>query len=101
MKPPKSYTEIPPAQIAIEENIDLDSYRFWENRRWLKSYADLALAHEDPTLVYFGNYTDLTYERMQLIDALELRITPDDPEVETRVRFKWDILAYNRDYIWL
>jgi len=28
----------------------------------------------------FGNMTEMTYERMQLIDALELRITPDDPE---------------------
>lgn len=49
----------------------------------------------------FGNMTEMTYERMQLIDALELRITPDDTEKFQRVQFTWDILAYSQDYIWL
>lgn len=40
MKPPKNFTEIPPAKIAVEETINIDDLRFWENRRWLRSYAD-------------------------------------------------------------
>ena len=41
---------------------------------------------------------------MQLIDALELLITSDDPDEESstnKIVFKWDIKAYSSDYIWL
>lgn len=35
MNPPGNITEIPPTKIAVEANIDVESLRFWENRRWL------------------------------------------------------------------
>ena len=39
---------------------------------------------------------------MKLIDALELLITPDDPNESTKnVQFTWDIIAYSKDYIWI
>jgi len=39
---------------------------------------------------------------MQLIDALELLITPDDPDDFTKeIEFTWDIMAYSDNYIWL
>ena len=77
----------------------MDGIRFWENRRWLRSYSDFEVESIDPEFVYFGDYTDKTFERMQLVDALEVRITPDDPEVESKLKFTWDILGYNQDFI--
>ena len=38
---------------------------------------------------------------MQLIDALELLITPEDSENAKKVEFTWDMIGYNQDYIWL
>lgn len=38
---------------------------------------------------------------MQLVDALELQITPEDPVNKKEINFKWDILAFSSDYIWL
>lgn len=99
MNPPLNFTEIPPTKVAFEENLDLDGLRFWENRRWLRSYSDFEVESIDPEFVYFGDYTDKTFERMQLVDALEVRITPDDPEVESNAKFTWDILGYNQDFI--
>ena len=53
---------------------------------------------QDPNLVYFANETSRFYERMQLIDALELQILPDDPEnIIYKIEFTWDLLAYNED----
>ena len=37
---------------------------------------------------------------MQLIEALELLITPDNEEAK-KVEFTWDLIDYERDYIWL
>lgn len=45
--------------------------------------------------------TDRFYERMKLLDALEVRIMPDDPDEGKVVEFEWDILGYDNDYIWL
>ena len=35
MMPPKNVSEIPPTKIAVEEAINLNDRRFFENRRWL------------------------------------------------------------------
>ena len=56
---------------------------------------------KDPKFVYFANETSRYYERMQLIDALELLITPEDSENAKKVEFTWDMIGYNQDYIWL
>ena len=38
---------------------------------------------------------------MQLIEALELLISPQDSENAKRVEFTWNMTGYNQDYIWL
>ena len=38
---------------------------------------------------------------MQLIEALELLISPIDSEYAKKVDFTWDMIGYNKDYIWL
>ena len=52
-------------------------------------------------MVYFANETSRYYERMQLIEALELLISPIDSEYAKKVDFTWDMIGYNKDYIWL
>ena len=53
-------------------------------------------------MVYFSDTDESVYEKMKLIDALELLITPDDPsEHSESVHFTWDITAYSKDYIWI
>lgn len=37
---------------------------------------------------------------MQLIDALEVLITPESESAKT-VDFTWDLLGFNKDFIWL
>ena len=52
--------------------------------------------------VYFADRDERFYEKMKLIDALELLITPDDSHESTKkVEFNWDIRAYSKDYIWI
>lgn len=45
--------------------------------------------------------TDRFYERLKLLDALEVSIMPDDPDEGKIVEFEWDILGYDNNYIWL
>jgi len=78
MMPPGNFSEIPPTKIAVEEGISIDDFRIWETRRWLQAEPDFRLETEK-FMVYFANATDHYYERMQLIDALELRVTQADP----------------------
>ena len=55
-----------------------------------------------PDLVYFADTDETFYEKMKLIEALEILITPDDLEENTKkIEFTWDITAYSRDYIWI
>ena len=85
MQPPDNITQIPPTKIALEEVIDIEELRYEEderNYRNLRSYKDLELDPGAPEIVYFANDTDKFYERMQLIDALELLITPDDADMD-------------------
>ena len=60
-----------------------------------------SLQTKDPNIVYFANETSRYYERMQLIEALELLISPQDSENAKRVEFTWNMTGYNQDYIWL
>jgi len=39
--------------------------------------------------------TDRFYEKMKLLNALEIKIMPEDPESEKTINFKWDILGYS------
>ena len=53
-------------------------------------------------MVYFADTDETFYEKMKLIDALEILITPDDLQENTKkIEFTWDITAYSRDYIWI
>ena len=57
--------------------------------------------HDSGSLVWFANMTDRYYERMKLIDALEIKIVPGDIDYGKKVIFDWDILGYDNYYIWL
>ena len=55
-------------------------------------------------MVYFAKDDKSYYEKMQLINALELLITPDDiynSEDVKKIKFTWDITAYSKNYIWM
>ena len=53
-------------------------------------------------MVYFADEDESYYEKMKLIDALELMITPDDPDEDVKkINFTWDITAYSKEHIWL
>ena len=56
---------------------------------------------DDPSLVWFADKGDLYAERRKLIDALEVRITPENPEQGRKIEFTWDILGYSEEFIWL
>ena len=52
--------------------------------------------------MYFSDTDESFYEKMKLINALELLITPDDKEGDAeKIDFTWDITAYSKDYIWI
>ena len=38
---------------------------------------------------------DRYYERMKLLDAMQIQILPDDPDFGNIVEFGWDILGYD------
>lgn len=38
---------------------------------------------------------------MQLIDALELIITPDDPDYAKPIDFTWKMVGYTEDWIYI
>lgn len=124
MRMPENITEIPPTKIAVEEKLNVEDYRFFENRgkQSKQQFTELGLRRQlqsasgaeyyknfsplksnEPEIVYFADAGKTYYERMKLIDALELLITPDDPEDQSvkRIEFTWDITAYSKDYIWL
>lgn len=82
---PDNITKIEPARVAVEENYEHEDERFWQDRRWLRSlrtYYDFEPRVGEHEVVYFADNTTRTYERMKLIEALELRITPDNLETD-------------------
>ena len=97
MRPPINITEIPPTKIAVEASMSLDDFRLIENQRWLKTIKDFSLQTNEPISVYFADKTTRFYEKMQLIDALELLITPKNLENVKKVDFTWDIIKYTKD----
>ena len=100
MRPPEVIETIPPTKIAVESHIDLEEIRFQQRSQSLKSLGDVVRLPKDPELVYFANETSRFYERMQLIDALELQILPNDPENTIhKLEFTWDLIAYDEDNI--
>ena len=57
---------------------------------------------KQPEVVYFADEDEQYYEKMKLIDALELLITPNDADESVKkIEFSWDITAYSKDYIWM
>ena len=52
--------------------------------------------------MYFADDEESLYEKMKLINVLEILITPDEKEENTeKIDFTWEITAYNRDYFWI
>lgn len=79
MTSPPNYVDIPPTKVAAEADMDRHEESFWETRRRkLKDYSDFIVAREEAERVYFASKDKSYYELMQLIDALELVITPAD-----------------------
>ena len=47
-------------------------------------------------MVYFSDTDESFYEKMKLINALEILITPDDKDANAKkLEFTWDITAYS------
>ena len=85
MTSPPNYVDIPPTKVAVETEMDRHDERFWETRaRKLRDYTDFIVAQDDAEQVYFASKDETYYELMQLIDALELCITPDDSVEEQK-----------------
>ena len=99
MRPPENFTDISPTKIAVEEAFNLEEYRIYENQRGKgvrassvlndgrrlgghrelqgrEYYQNLDLEPNQPEIVYFADTDKSFYEKMKLIDALELLITP-------------------------
>lgn len=65
MSPPANHTEIPPTYIALEPDVELEGYRFWETRgREMRSYEDFEVLKKEPNIVYFADEVSRTYELM-------------------------------------
>ena len=107
MAPPTDYTVIPEAQIAVKSWDDLSEQARVEQtepsnqRRRLSTPYDRYDRRESNSLVWFADYDALFYQKMKLLDAMEISIIPDDQEFGKKVRFDWDILGYDIDYIWI
>ena len=78
--------------------------RFWENRRKLANYTDFEVLEKDPEYSYFADADTREYELMQLVDAVEILITPanglDDSE-DKHFDFKWEAVAFTDDKLYI
>ena len=103
MTSPPNYLDIPPTKVAVENDMDRHDERFWETRRKLRDYTDFLVAQEEAERVYFASKDESYYELMQLIDALELCITPDDSTEEEpkQLEFTWDMISFTRERIYI
>lgn len=101
MVPPGNYTEIPEAQVAVRSWDDILAELEEINESERNSRRQLSSESDSGSLVWFANMTDRFYERLKLLDALEVSIMPDDPDEGKIVEFEWDILGYDNNYIWL
>ena len=100
MTSPPNWVDITPTKVAVEDDMDRHDERFWETRRRkLEDYHDFIVAQEEAERVYFASKDKSYYELMQLIDALELVITPDELEEEKRLEYTWEMVDFNRDWI--
>lgn len=99
MVPPGNYTVIPSAQVAVR-NWGMSSIET-ASRRLLESKERGYTRRESGSLVWFANMTDRFHERMKLLEALEVRIIPEDDEVGQVVEFDWDIKGYDNNFVWL
>ena len=73
------------------EEIKVEYTTLKEGRRDLQGNKK----HESGSLVWFADMQDRYYERMKLLDAMQIQILPDDPDFGTIVEFGWDILGYD------
>ena len=51
--------------------------------------------------MWFADSEKQHYEKMKLLDALEITISPDDLESGRAIDFDWDILGFDENRIWL
>ena len=55
MNPPINITEINTSLVAVEEQIDLEKFRFWESLNQVYPFSRTILASKDPKVVYVAN----------------------------------------------
>ena len=103
---PMNYSAIPPTRVAVQPDIDVNSLRFWQRRnqynkrgRELRSYEDFELLFTEQNMVYLVEEEAKKLQRMQLLEALELIITPEDEERAVRLDFTWVVIDYNEDTV--
>ena len=103
MSPPSNYSAIEPTKVAVEEEMERKDIRFWETRRKLQDYdyTYYEVLENPSKFSYFANNDTREYEMMQLIDALELIITPDDIDEGIQVNFTWDMVGFSGDWIFI
>ena len=119
MAPPSNYTVIPTAQVAV---------RTWDQvledlagRRILQQVDDSVDSQTEISefvsevdddgpkytkrpsgqVVWFADMEERYFERLKLLEALEIQIRPDDEDFGVFVQFEWDILGYDDNFIWL
>jgi len=55
MNPPINITEINTSLVAVEEQIDLEKFRFWDSLNQVYPFSGAILASQDPKVVYVAN----------------------------------------------
>ena len=103
---PMNYSAIPPTRVAVQPDFDVNSLRFWQRRnqynkrgRELRSYEDFKPLFNDQNMVYLVEQETKSLQRMQLLEALELIITPEDEERAVQLDFTWVVIDYNEDTV--
>ena len=90
MKAPSDYAKIPSSQVAIRQWNPTD-------RRVLMGQTEF----ESGSVVWFADRESQEYEKMKLIEAMEVQIIPEDAESAKQAEFDWTILGYDSNFIWV
>ena len=61
----------------------------------------MELNTDEPEMVFLSDEDRAVYERLQLLDALEIAVTPDDPERKEKLNFSWNLQDYTEDHLWI
>ena len=65
----------------------------------MRSYEDFEPLFSEQNMVYLVEEEAKKLQRMQLLEALELIITPEDEERAVQLDFTWVVIDYNEDTV--